>query len=724
MAFKWVAKLKTEMSRVGCNGETSSGFTKLLNKEVKPFATVKSGSGLFFMSKKLKNKYIFIYVKMHKFHLHVQQSIPSATKNEGESAIYRSPSTPHNQQLMETHPMYPNIKTTFDAFQNGLRVSGDNQCMGVRMDDGKYNWETYNEISERIRNFGSGLLECGVKSSKKSFVGVMAKNCPEWLITSQACASYRLILVPLYDTLGADAMTYIINQTKLSTIVVEESKLANVLSSASQCPSLKTVIKIGYVKEDETLLAKDAKVNLLHFKGVEDIGREYVKEYVPAGADDLMTICYTSGTTGNPKGVMLTHKNIMCDIFGVFDILPDGHKLSQKDLHLSFLPLAHIFEQLIANALLMVGAQIAFYRGDVSKLLEDVVEAKPTIFPAVPRLLNRIYSKINSTVNGSSFMKRRLFNWGLNAKKKLVRKGIVTNDSFWDKLIFKRVQGNLGGRVRLMITGAAPISSEVLDFFRCAFGCEVLEGYGQTESSAAICVTRVGDYSVDHGGHVGGVLACNEIKLVDIPEMNYLSTDPLPRGEVWVRGNNIFKGYYKLPDVTHETMTKDGWCKTGDVGMMLPGGTLKIIDRKKNIFKLSQGEYITPEKIENVYVKAPFVAQVFVHGESVKSCLIGIVVVDNDQLSKYCAENKIIQSQSNDDWLNSLSGLNEKILDGLVELGRLNKLYSFEQVKSIHLTMEQWTPENGMLTPSMKPKRHEIKKKYKNVIEKLYSTLD
>jgi long-chain acyl-CoA synthetase len=304
---------------------------------------------------------------------------------------------------------------------------------------------------------------------------------------------------------------------------------------------------------------------------------------------------------------------------GVLSTLPDKLQLNESERHLSFLPLAHIFEQLVMCAIVSVGGAIAFYRGDILKLLEDVGEAKPTIFPAVPRLLNRIHSKILGTINEAGGVKKALFYRALQAKQQLLREGVCTKDSIWDRLVFRKVQARLGGRVKLFLSGAAPISPEVLDFFRAAFGCPVMEGYGQTETCAAITLTHGYDYALVPGGHVGPILPCNEVKLVDIPDMGYLATDqPNPRGEVCVRGHNVFKGYYKEPKKTAETIDSDGWCHTGDVGMVLPNGCLKIIDRKKHIFKLAQGEYIAPEKIENIYVKAPLVAQVFAHGDSLK----------------------------------------------------------------------------------------------------------
>jgi long-chain acyl-CoA synthetase len=505
-------------------------------------------------------------------------------------------------------------------------------------------------------------------------------------------------------------------------VVVEPAKLETLLSASKECPGLKYIVKMGSLTPEEKQAAKGTNASLMYFKGVEALGKDTRKLPSPPKPEDVMIYCYTSGTTGDPKGVILTHENVSSDVAGVFSTFPNDFKVTSDDSYLSFLPLAHVFEQAVFAALLTAGARIGFYRGDVLKMLDDVALLKPTMFCGVPRLLNRVYSKILSTVNEGTPLRKFLFNTALEHKKKLLRQGIVTKESFWDKLVLRKVQSRLGGNVRIMITGAAPIAAEVLEFLRAAFGCEVLEGYGQTETAAGACVTNFGDYSTEAGGHVGAVVPCTELKLVDIPDMNYFATDkPNPRGEICFRGNNVFKGYFKLPDKTKEALDQDGWCHTGDVGMILPNGSLKIIDRKKHLFKLSQGEYIAPEKIEQVYQRAPFVQQVFVHGESLRSTLVGVVVPDPDTLRSWAKQN----GKSTDvHQLCKDAEVNKMILQGMIATGKENKLHSFEQVKAIYLEADPFTPENGLLTPSMKAKREVIRVHYKPQIEAMYKVVE
>ncbi|XP_015775908.1 PREDICTED: long-chain-fatty-acid--CoA ligase 1-like [Acropora digitifera] len=294
-------------------------------------------------------------------------------------------------------------------------------------------------------------------------------------------------------------------------------------------------------------------------------------------------------------------------------------------------------------------------------------------------------------------------------------RNIVRKDSMWDYLVFRKIQNSLGGRVRFLISGSAPLRDDVMVFLRCALGCQVFEGYGQTETTAAASLQLIGDQTF---GHVGPPLPCNKIKLVDVPEMGYYAKDG--KGEICVYGPNVFKGYLYNEEKTKETIDEDGWLHSGDIGEWLPSGTLKVIDRKKNIFKLSQGEYIAPEKIENIYTQCSMVHQVFVHGDSKKSNLVAVVVPEPDPVQKWADENSV---QGDISSLCDEEKLIKAILDQMVAEGKKEKLKSFEQVKAISLTPEMWTVENNLLTPTQKLKRPILKTMFAKTFEELYSTL-
>lgn len=302
--------------------------------------------------------------------------------------------------------------------------------------------------------------------------------------------------------------------------------------------------------------------------------------------------------------------------------------------------------------------------------MDDLKVLQPTIFPVVPRLLNRMFDRIFAQANTT--LKRWLLDFASKRKEAELRSGIIRNNSLWDKLIFHKIQSSLGGKVRLMVTGAAPVSATVLTFLRAALGCQFYEGYGQTECTAGCSLSMPGDWTA---GHVGAPMPCNLIKLVDVEEMNYMAAKG--EGEVCVKGANVFKGYLKDPAKTAEALDKDGWLHTGDIGKWLPNGTLKIIDRKKHIFKLAQGEYIAPEKIENVYLRSEPVAQVFVHGESLQAFLIAIVVPDAEILCSW-ARKKGFEGSFEELCRNK--DVKKAILEDMVRLGKDSGLKPFEQV--------------------------------------------
>jgi long-chain acyl-CoA synthetase len=308
-----------------------------------------------------------------------------------------------------------------------------------------------------------------------------------------------------------------------------------------------------------------------------------------------------------------------------------------------------------------------------------------------------------------SYVKRFLIRTALNSKGKEVDLGIKRRDSIWDYLVFRKVQDALGGRVRLVVSGSAPINAEILKFFRCALGCLVIEGYGQTESSGLLAMTLPSETT---GGHIGPPPLATAMKLVDVPEMNYYAQND--QGELCVKGAMVFKGYYKNPEETQKALDEDGWLHTGDIATWLPNGVLKIIDRRKNIFKLSQGEYVAPEKIEIIYSRCPSVAQIFVYGDSLQSFLVGIVVPDAEVLKKLYPTTDV-------HILCADPSVKTLIMEELEKVGRENELKSFEKVKDIYLHPEPFSLEQGLLTPTMKSKRPELTAFFKSQIEQMYA---
>lgn len=608
---------------------------------------------------------------------------------------------------------FSDAMTMYEVFQRGLAISDNGPCLGYRKPNQPYRWLSYKQVSDRAEYLGSCLLHKGYKSSPDQFVGIFAQNRPEWIISELACYTYSMVAVPLYDTLGPEAIVYIVNKADIAMVICDTPQKASVLIENVEkgfTPSLKVVILMDPFDDDLKQRGEKSGIEILSLYDAENLGKEHFRKPVPPSPEDLSIICFTSGTTGDPKGAMITHQNIVSNASAFLKCVEHTFEPTPDDVTISYLPLAHMFERVVQTVVYCCGARVGFFQGNIRLLADDMKTLKPTLFPTVPRVLNRIYDKVQN--EAKTPLKKFLLNLAVASKFKELQKGIIRRDSFWDKLIFAKIQASLGGRVRIIVTGAAPISAPVMTFFRAAMGCQVYEAYGQTECTAGCTFTSPGDWT---SGHVGAPLTCNYVKLEDVADMNYFSVNN--EGEICIKGTNVFKGYLKDPEKTQEALDSDGWLHTGDIGRWLPNGTLKIIDRKKNIFKLAQGEYIAPEKIENIYNRSRPVLQIFVHGESLRSSLVGVVVPDPDVLPSFAAK---LGVKGSFEELCQNQVVRKAILEDLQKIGKESGLKTFEQVKAVFLHPEPFSIENGLLTPTLKAKRGELSKYFRTQIDSLY----
>uniref|UniRef100_A0ACD5XPU5 Uncharacterized protein n=1 Tax=Avena sativa TaxID=4498 RepID=A0ACD5XPU5_AVESA len=632
----------------------------------------------------------------------------------GKWNVYRSAVSP--LRLINRFPGTPDIGTLHDNFVYAVETFTDCRYLGTRVSTdgtiGDYKWMTYGEASTSRTAIGSGLIYHGIPEGAR--IGLYFINRPEWIIVDHACAAYSYVSVPLYDTLGPDAVQFIVNHATVEAIFCVPQTLSALLSFITQMPCVRLIVVVGGDDANTPSSTETTAVQIITYSRLQSQGKMSSQTYRPPRPEDVATICYTSGTTGTPKGAVLSHENLIANVAGS----SLGIRFYPSDVYISYLPLAHIYERANQIALLHYGVAIGFYQGDNLKLMDDLAALRPTVFASVPRLYNRIYSAITNAVKESGGLKERLFRTAYNAKRQAIING--RNPSpMWDKLVFNKIKARLGGRVRLMTSGASPLSADVMEFLRICFGGDVLEGYGMTETSCVITTMDIGDKLI---GHVGSPNPSCEVKLVDVPEMNYTSEDqPYPRGEICVRGPAIFCGYYKDEVQTRDVIDDDGWLHTGDIGLWLPGGRLKIIDRKKNIFKLAQGEYIAPEKIENVYAKCKFIAQCFVYGDSFNSFLVAIVAVEPDVLKAWAASEGIqhedLRQLCNDPRAKAA------VLADMDSIGKEAQLRGFEFAKAISLVAEPFTVENGLLTPTFKVKRPQAKAYFAKELADMYAQL-
>jgi len=650
------------------------------------------------------------------------QSYELEKEAEGETAIRRAIEVPAGPLVDYMQIGSEKITTLYENFQLAVRQFGKDNCLGTRSfeplgERGPYQWSTYMKIGQAATHFGSGLKNLGAKRGEH--IGIYSKNREEWVITDQACNCFSFVIVALYDTLGENAVSYIADHAECSIVVCSGESLPNMLAAAPQCSHLKIIIKMEDVEEKEVEEAKKLGLQLISFSDIIRDGEKHPWDHDPPSPEDLYSIMYTSGTTGDPKGVLLSHRNVVACMAGVNPRV-SWDLCSSADAYLSFLPLAHIFERIIIQSAFSRGARVGFYQGVVPKVIDDVQELKPSFFVGVPRVYDKIYAKIVNLLPQQGRLKTWLFYRALDSMKDTLRTG--KESALWNFLVLNKARQRMGGNVRAMLSGGAPLTPAVHKFLTCVFGCPIVQGYGLTETCAGATCGYVEDPTFDH---VGAPIVCCEIKLVDVPELGYTSADELPRGEVLLRGPHISSGYFKDPEKTKESFI-NGWFHTGDIGRWNADGTLSIIDRKKNIFKLSHGEYIAVEKLEGVFSRSKFVSQIWVYGDSTKASLVAVVYPDPDALLPWARANSIPLSGDKEKDMGDLCAnkkATEAVLKDVNQIGKEAKLRGFEFVTRLVLTPEEFSLSNDFITPTFKLKRPQLKKAFQKEIDEMYASI-
>ena len=563
---------------------------------------------------------------------------------ENETGILRNPNYA-KKDLLET--MHLDCETVWDSFEINLKKNRHKfNFLGYRKKikrdeyEKKFTWITYEEANELILNFSRGLNVLNLcpeinfeNESPFRFLGIYSRNKKEWLLSYLGAMRDSITIVTIYDTLGDRAVEFILEQSQVTTILIEIKALKKIYELAQKNKTFQVKNLIVLEREDDEETVKNLEVlgfNIFSWEEIVEKGKQEGQNLTlkKPGPDDITIINYTSGTTGLPKGVKVSHRNVVVntDVIEVIGLYP-----TPNDVYLSYLPYAHIMETLIITVVLNHGVQVGIYNGNAANLVEDFELLRPTAICAVPRIFQRIFDGIQAKLKQRSYLVRKIFNQAINMKIKDYNETGILKNVLFDNLILKEVRKSFGGRLRFMLVGSAPCDSYLLNFLRCALSCEIVEGYGQTEDMAGVLLTRTFDPVTQHLGGPG--FSC-EVKLRDVPELGYTSKSvdkesgkDRPSGELCVRGPIICKGYFRDKEKTKEAIDEDGWLHSGDIVSIIPehGNALRIVDRVKNIFKLQQGEYISPEKIENIFSGCKYIEQIFIYGDSLQSYLIAVI---------------------------------------------------------------------------------------------------
>lgn len=527
--------------------------------------------------------------------------------------------------------------------------------------------------------------------------------------------SQSLYTVSLYDTLGPSATEYIINHASLPCVVTSLPHIPTLLKLKPRLPSLRVVISVDPLDNDEregqsklallNAMASDLGITIYSMEQVEALGASSGPPlYHPPLPSDIVTINYTSGTTGPPKGVTLSHAAAVAAASAAIVTIPHNPTGST----LSYLPLAHIYARMTEHGILWAGGQLGYFHGDILALVDDLQTLRPTAFTSVPRLYNRFGGAVRAaTVQQPGFkgtMARHIISTKLANMEPPDSPSATDKHALYDRIWGKKVGAALGlDRVKDMISGSAPLDPSLQRFFRAALGVNFVQGYGLTETYAHGLCQLVGDLSV---GNCGAVMPTMEVCLLDVPDMEYYSTDkPQPRGELLVRGNSLFSGYYHNDEETGKAMTPDGWFCTGDIATVDSRGRFQIIDRRKNILKLAQGEYISPERIENIYLShLNYLAMAYVHGDSMQTFLVAIFAVQPDMFAPYASKvlGRTIEATDVEAIKAACSDIivRTAVKKELDKVGRKNGFAGYERVRNCYLMVDPFTIDNELLTPT------------------------
>ncbi|KAJ7990598.1 hypothetical protein DPEC_G00302060 [Dallia pectoralis] len=636
--------------------------------------------------------------------------------------------------------LHPGADTLDKVFEYASRRFPDRDCLGTREvikeeDErqangkvfkkvilGQYRWLSYAETHRAATRFGTGLAALGQKAHNN--MAIFCETRAEWVIAAQGCFMQNFPLVTLYSTLGGPAIVHALNETEVTKIITSRELLETRLKLILlEVPRLQDIIVVDDTPTKWPGYPRGISVH--NMAAIQELGTK--PDTGPSDGNrpvpsDIAVIMYTSGSTGIPKGVMISHSNIIAGITGMAERIAN---LGETDTYIGYLPLAHVLELSAELVCVAHGCRIGYSSpltlADQSTKIKkgsqgDTSVLQPTLMAAVPEIMDRIYKNVMSKLEEMSSPQRTLFTLAFNYKLEQLSKGHRT--PLCDKFVFKKVRSLLGGKIRVLLSGGAPLSATTQRFMNVCFCCPVGQGYGLTETCGAGTISEMWDYST---GRVGGPLVCSEIKLKDWVEGVYRSTDtPNPRGEILIGGPNVTMGYYKNKANNQDFFVDDNgqrWFCTGDIGEMHPDGCLKIIDRKKDLVKLQAGEYVSLGKVESMLKNCPLIDNICAYANSDETYVIGFVVPNQKTLlllaEQYCIRGSMEELCNN-------RAMEDVVLQVITDAALSAQLERFEIPRKIRLSPEPWTPETGLVTDAFKLKRQQLKSKYQDDIERMY----
>ncbi len=587
-------------------------------------------------------------------------------------------------------------RTIADLFPLAVRKHGSHRAVTYR-DEASGEWvsKTYEEVGEIVRALSLGLIDLGIENGDK--VAILSNTRPEWSYFDFAALSAGATVVPIYQTNSPEECQYVLENSDSTAVIVEDdAQLEKIRQVRGALPELEHVIRMTGRSDDaismQELAARGASLN----------DADWEERWSSVTPDDICTFIYTSGTTGPPKGCVISHGNYR----SMLDMVHSVNVLGEDEVTYLYLPLAHSFALLIQFGTFDLGATLAYWERDPMKIMANLAEVRPTYFPSVPRIFEKIYTAATANVDKEGGVKKRVFWWAIGVGRKVRERarqgkepGLLLRKQYEiaDRQVLSTIRGLFGGNLKLAVSGAAPINPEILRFFDAA-GVLVLEGWGMTETSTAATIATPEDFRF---GTIGKPFPGSEIRIAD-------------DGEILVRGPNVFQGYYKNEEATRETIV-DGWLHTGDIGEVDADGYFKITGRKKDIIITAGGKNITPANLENEIKQHPLVSQCVVIGDR-RPYLVALVTLDPEEAAKFAAANGLPEDPAalaeSDAVRNAISA----------QIDKVNERYArVEQVKKFKVLPEDLSQEGGELTPTMKVKRNVVADKRSDDIEALYS---